>query len=62
MISERGVAHVISYWAGNTCAAEVATACVKVHLYPFECHVFAKAAPEVVGADEELKLSRRGRG
>jgi cardiolipin synthase len=33
MISERGVGQVVPYWAGNTYAAEVATAGVKVHLY-----------------------------
>ena len=33
MISERGVGQVIPYWAGNTYAAEVSTAGVKVHLY-----------------------------
>jgi cardiolipin synthase len=33
MLSERGVGQIIPYWAGNTYAAEVADAGVKVHLY-----------------------------
>ena len=33
MISERGVGQLVPYWAGNTYAAEVAAAGVKVHLY-----------------------------
>ena len=33
MISERGVGQVVPYWAGNTYAAEVSAAGVKVHIY-----------------------------